>query len=200
MLLELKQNTTRVIQHVLKAAQAVKTGQVSSLVQMSSVHRRHHHEKTMRTIRKGNHHHKIRHHHETHSPSVTALAVHKIMNHINAISTPDEIPVSDKPMDEEMQEENCTINNNPNCEKFIDSMMTIVGETSCKMTDMEKAVSEAQDKCEAIKDDYNNQIEDLQGRAYDASVDMANGIKDKGAAELMSKQKKDELDNIHNDF
>jgi hypothetical protein len=126
--------------------------------------------------------------------------VHKIVEHIKEIPAMDEIPVSDEPMDEEMQEGKCTINNNPNCEKFVDSMMTIVGETSCKMTEMEMALSEAQEKCETIKADYESQIEDLQARGDDAGVDMAVGTKDKNAAELQARLKKDELLSMESDF
>merc|ERR1719443_1078408 len=109
------------------------------------------------------------------TPREAALQVNKIMQHIKQLSP--EVKTSDEPFDEDMQEEKCTINNNPNCEKFVDSMMTIVRETSCKMSEMELALQEAEEKCETIKGEYNSQIEDLQGRAYDASVDMANGIK-----------------------
>merc|ERR1719453_1126971 len=202
-LLELRHNTTRIIQHVVDIAQDVKTNRMgTALLQTSSTHRRHHHEQSRRTIRKGSHQHGHKHHHqEIQSPRATALAVHKIMDHINAISAqPKEVPVSDEPYDEEMQEEKCTINNNPNCEKFVDSMMTIVGETSCKMTDMEMALSEAEQKCETIKEDYNSQIQDLQARSDDAAVDMAVGTKDKNAAELQSRLKHDELMSMSEDF
>merc|ERR1719424_159254 len=79
-------------------------------------------------------------------------------------------------------------------------MMSIVGETSCKMTDMEMALSDAQDKCETIKEDYNSQIEDLQSRSDDAGVEMAIGTKDKNAADLQRRLKSDELMSLDNDF
>lgn len=204
MLLELRHNTTRIIQHVVETAENVKTGRIAdALLQTSSKHRRHHREQSTRTIRRNGHRHSHnRHHHEMQSPRAAALAVSKIVDQIKSIHTsPDAvIPVSDDPMDTDMQEEKCTINNNPNCEKFVDSMMTIVGETSCKMTDMEEAVNEAQEKCETIKGDYESQIEDLQARADDAAVDMAVGTKDKNAAELQSRLKHDELFSMDEDF
>jgi hypothetical protein len=195
MLLELHHNIT----HVINTAQSVKTDRMAAaLLQTSSKHR-HHHQQSMKTIRKGSHQHN-KHPKEMQSPHAAVLAVRKIVEQIKSIPKMDNIPVSDNPMDEEMQEEKCTINNNPNCEKFVDSMMTIVGETSCKMTDMEMALSEAEQKCETIKEDYNSQIEDLQARADDSGVDMAVGTKDKNAAELQSRLKKDELLSMEEDF
>jgi len=198
-LLELSHNTTRIIQHVTETAQSVKRGKsATTFLQTSSKHRRHH-QQSLRTIRRGSHRH-TRHHREIRNPRAAALAVHKIVEHIKNIPKMEGIPVSDAPMDEEMQEDKCTINNNPNCEKFVDSMMTIVGETSCKMTEMEMALSEAQAKCQTIKEDYESQIEDLQARADDAGVDMAVGTKDKNAAELQSRLKHDELLSMTDDF
>jgi len=199
-LLELSHNTTRIIQHVTETAQSVKRGRMAAtFLQTTSKHRRHH-QQSLKTLRRASHRHS-RHHKERQSPRAAALAVHKIVEKIKSIQpSMDEIPVSDAPMDEEMQEGKCTINNNPNCEKFVDSMMTIVGETSCKMTEMEMALSEAQAKCNTIKADYESQIEDLQARADDAGVDMAVGTKDKNAAELQARLKKDELLSMEDDF
>lgn len=132
------------------------------------------------------------------SPKLAVVEVHKIMNHIKQLVAP--VATSDNPMDEEMQQSKCTINNNPNCEKFVDSMMTIVGETSCKMTEMEEALQETQEKCESISKEYDGQIEDMQARADDAGVDMALGTKDKNAAELQSRLKQDELQSMDSDF
>merc|ERR1719160_2429004 len=152
-------------------------------------------------------HAQIRHHRshkevpikmKRYTPREAALQVNKIMQHIKQLSP--EVATSDEPFDEDMQEEKCTINNNPNCEKFVDSMMTIVGETSCKMSEMELALQEASAKCESIKDDYDSQIEDMQARADDAGVDMALGTKDKNGAELQSRLKMDELYGMEADF
>merc|ERR1719160_2060527 len=152
-------------------------------------------------------HAQIRHHRshkevpikmKRYTPREAALQVNKIMQHIKQLSP--EVATSDEPFDEDIQEEKCTINNNPNCEKFVDSMMTIVGETSCKMSEMEQALQEAETKCESIRQDYNSQIEDMQHHAGESGVDMALGTKDKNGAELQSRLKMDELYGMESDF
>jgi len=94
----------------------------------------------------------------------------------------------------------CSIDNNPNCDAFADSMLSMLGDVFCKKFEVENGLQQTEMKCASLTRDYQKQIRDVQNRMSLAGVDFAKATKDKNDEGFAASMKKDEFKNVMSDF
>merc|ERR1719487_275942 len=113
-----------------------------------STHQRHKKKAHLAHRRHRNHHHNRRSNKKTRHEGSSVLQIRE--------GPP--VNVSTGPVDADKQERKCTINNSPNCQKFVDAMMTMMGEIGDREYEMKEELHETETECDTVKGDYENQV------------------------------------------
>merc|ERR1719265_1473794 len=123
-------------------------------------------------------HHGGLRHKKKKSAREAAVEVQSIMSRIHQLVNASN---SNKPDDilGENHVHRCSIDNNPNCDAFADSMLSMLGDVFCKKFEVENGLQQTEMKCASLTRDYQKQIRDVQNRMSLAGVDFAKATKDK---------------------
>eukprot|EP00746_Dinoflagellata_sp_MGD_P009914 gnl/MRDRNA2_/MRDRNA2_120319_c0_seq1.p1 gnl/MRDRNA2_/MRDRNA2_120319_c0~~gnl/MRDRNA2_/MRDRNA2_120319_c0_seq1.p1 ORF type:complete len:847 (-),score=173.18 gnl/MRDRNA2_/MRDRNA2_120319_c0_seq1:6-2546(-) len=198
-------------QSMVRAANdAQKVREELVFTQMSSKHHKH----RRSGHRQAHHHHDLRKHHfiaRHHQNAVreSALQVQSIMARIHALvngstsntHVPKHLEDMDPYDDPNGHKHRCIIDNNPNCEGFVDSIMSMVGDVYCKNFDMENTLQKTMEKCASLKQDYAMQIDAVENnRIQRQNVALAEATAFKNEDAFQASMKTSEINNVNSDF
>jgi hypothetical protein len=159
-------------------------------------------------MRKGLRHQPIARHRAS-AARESALQVQSIMARIHSLvnsttsntHVPNHLKDMDPYDDPNNHKHRCNIDTNPNCDSFVDSMMSMVGDVYCKKFDMENTLEQTMEKCRALEADYADQIDGVENhRITKQNVALAEATAEKNEDAFQISMKFSESNNVMSDF